>query len=474
MVAAVVLHQAAGWHYPVPWDDEAHFLAPAQSLVQHLSLTAPQINAPEGIFWMPDGYAAVIAVFYAVLPDTVATARLLSLGFTLAFAGCLYALTARASATGHGARLAAACAAALWLASPLVVLMGNIARMEALVLALTGAALLLIAAGRWAGALAVVALTPLVHPMGLALFVMLACAAVLVRADLRPSGRTQIIIVVLVGLAWIAEIAWLATHFVLLRAHLGYQLALKSSRGPAVGRYQLVAALAAVAGLIGAATGRSGLGRQRAEALAAVCAVAGGLIAVEIAGNMMWYRVLGHPTVLLLAAVAAALAWPRRSVVASRPRLAAVMGAAVAVAAVASVGAAVWRTMTSSAFGMAISAGTTSGDDAFLTAVERELHRFDARQPHPMIVALDWSSGLMPFLLEQRWDNLRFVDPTPVTPLTHQPDYVLFSVHPGEPDWRRHIDNRLPHAAPVLHLDFPDSQGELLVYPGALTRLPLH
>src|SRR3712207_311298 len=94
-VTAVVLHLLADLRYPVPWPDEAHFLAPARNLAAHLTLTAPELNAPSGIFWMPDGYAVLVAVAYALLPDTVEVARLLSLALTLTFAACMYAVGVR-------------------------------------------------------------------------------------------------------------------------------------------------------------------------------------------------------------------------------------------------------------------------------------------------------------------------------------------------------------------------------------------
>jgi hypothetical protein len=464
MATAVALHCAAGFHYPVPWDDEAHFLVPAQNLARHLQLGAPQLNAPAGIFWMPDGYAVVLAVIFAFLPDTETTARLVSLALALMFAGCLYTVSVRLG----DARLGMACALAVWLVAPLVVLMANIARMEALVLALVGAALLCVAAGRWAAALAVVSLTPLVHPMGFALIAAFVLVAVLMRADLHPSGWPEAALIALTGLAWVAEAAWLAAHLDLVQAHLDYQLARKSSRGLTLSRYEVAAGLVAAVGLAGAVAARRQLGEQRAVVLATTCAVAGAFVVIQVVGKEMWYRVLSRETVLLLAALAVAVVW--------RPGPARVRPLTVALAtalALVPIAAMARMTVNGSAFGMAMSAGTASRDHAFLAVVQRELRAFDARQPQPVVVALDWSSGLTPFLLQERWRNLRFVDPTPVTPLTRPPDYVLFSVSPAEPDWRRHIEDRIPDATPVLHVAFPDSRAALLLYPGDGVRLPL-
>ncbi|MGH8909616.1 MAG: hypothetical protein ACRD0K_24780, partial [Egibacteraceae bacterium] len=308
MVTAVALHLAAGFHYPVPWDDEAHFLVPAQNFARHLTLTAPQLNAPEGIFWMPDGYAVVLGVFFVFLPDTETVARLLSLVFALTFAGCLYAITARLG----NARLPMACALAVWLVAPLTVLMANIARMEGLILALVGVALLLVAARRWPAALAVASLTPLVHPMGLALIAAFALAALVLRADLRPSGRFEVALVALAVLAWAAEVAWLVANADLVRDHVGYQLSRKSGRGLAPSRYEMAAGLAAAVGLTWAVAARRRLGERRAGLLAATCATAGAFIAIQVVGNEMWYRVLSRETVLPLGALALVVARPWR------------------------------------------------------------------------------------------------------------------------------------------------------------------
>ncbi len=468
-VLAVLLHLAAGFHYPVLWDDEAHFIVPAQNLAQHLALTAPQLNAPAGIFWMPDGYAVALSLIFAILPDTTTTARLASLIFTLTFAGCLYAVVARLD----GARLLSACLLAVWLVAPLVVLMANIARMEALVLGLVGTALLSVATGHWPAALAIASLAPLVHPMGFILIAAFVLTAIVTRARWRPSGRVETSLVTLAVLAWAAEAAWLASHLDLVRQHLHYQIARKLSYGLAPTGYEIAAGVLATIGLLGAAVGRARLGERRAGVIALTCALTGAFVAIRVTGNEMWYRVLGRETVLLFGGLTVALVSPLRRVI-SRWRLPAAAWVGAVLMAIVPVTAVAQVTVNGSAYGMALAAGTAERDRAFLAKVERELRAFDARQPHPKVVALDWSSGLASYLGQQRWSNLRFVDPTPVTPLYEPPDYVLFSVSPAEPDWRRNIEERTPNARPVLQLTSPDSHAKLIIYPGDLARLPIY
>jgi hypothetical protein len=469
VLTAVALHVAAGFHYPVPWDDEAHFLIPAQNFAQHLELAAPQLNAPQGIFWMPDGYAVVLSAVFAVVPNTEAVARLMSLGFTLVFAACLFVAATRLG----GARLFVAGALATWLVAPQVVLMANTARMEALILAVVGVALLLVAVGSWSAALSVVSLTPLIHPMGLMLVAALVLAGVLLRADLRPSRRAEFALIALAGLAWTLEAVWFVAHLELVRSHIGFQLARKASK-PSYElmptRYELVAGLAAVGGLAGAVLCRRRFGERQVAFLVSMCAVAGGFIAIRVAGNELWYSVLSRETVLLLVALAVAIASPRRPSTGHQHFLGTALPAALALVCVAVIAQV---TVRGSTYGMSLTASTADRDRAFLETVTRELRAFDNRQSRPVLVALDWSSGLTPFLLQERWRNLHFIDPTPVTPLTRPPDYVLFSVHPAEPDWRRHIENRLPEAKPVLHVVFPGSTGQLSVYPGDLVDLPI-
>lgn len=456
---AVVLHVFAGFRYPVPWPDEAHFLQPALQLVRHLTLAAPQLNAPDGIFWMPDGYAVAMGAAFAVLPDTVAVARLLSLLSTLAFAGCLWVLAARLGAV----RLPTACALATWLVAPRVVLMANIARMEALVLVLVGGALLAAATRRWPAALAISSLTVLVHPAGAVLLVAFAVAAVLFRVEGRPSGRVEVTLLVLVGAAWVAEALWLLAHLDLVRDHLAFQLARKGSRSQGPNATELLVGLGAIAGLVASLATRERLGRSRAAVLGAVFALVGAFAAIRVTGNEMWYGVLGYETAALLAVIASCAAAPR--LLARR----AVPPAFPAVLAVVPVLASAAITLGGSAYEMSLHDGPPA---AFFATIEHELRAFDERQTGPVLVAFDRSSGLSPFLLDQRWRHLRFVDPTPVTPLSEQPDYVLYSLGPPEPG-RQRIAARLPESAPVLRIALPGSTVEVLLYPGDRVEVPV-
>ena len=457
VVAAVVLHVLADLRYPVPWPDEAHFLAPARNLAAHLTLTAPELNAPSGIFWMPDGYAVLVAVAYALLPDTIEVARLLSLALTLTFAACMYAVGVRLG----GARLAVASAIATWLVAPRVVLMANIARMEPLVLALVGAALLLAVSRRWLGALAVASLTVLVHPSGAVVTLALAGVAVLLRTDLRPRGAPEVALVAAAALAWAAEAAWLLANLDLVREHLAFQMARKGARDLGPNSWEVAAAVVAAAGVAGCAAGRRRLGAHRAAVLAALFALVGAFTAVRVAGNEMWYGAVGYETSALLVVLAVAALAPRL-------RLPAAGAAALATVPVALV---IGVTLTGSAYHMAIATGS-SADPLFMVRVEQELRDFDARQHQPVMIAFDRSSGLSPFLLDRPWQHLRFVDPTPVTPLRERPDYVLYSLGPPEPG-RRRIADRLPQGAPALRVTDPTSTAEVLLFSGELVALPV-
>jgi len=120
---------------------------------------------------------------------------------------------------------------------------------------------------------------------------------------------------------------------------------------------------------------------------------------------------------------------------------------------------------------MAITPGSP-GDRDFLGVLEQRLRDFDARQGGPVLVALDRSSGISPFLLAHTWEHLSFVDPTPVTPLWARPDYVLFSLGPPEPG-RRRIEARLPQGPPTLRVAQPGSTAEVLLFPGDRVTLPV-
>src|SRR5260221_670990 len=68
VAAAVVLHVLAGHRSPTPWPDKMDFLTPAGRLARHGTLRVPSLNAPHGVFWVPDLYYFLLAPVLRVAP----------------------------------------------------------------------------------------------------------------------------------------------------------------------------------------------------------------------------------------------------------------------------------------------------------------------------------------------------------------------------------------------------------------------
>ncbi|MDQ3974100.1 MAG: hypothetical protein M3276_07170 [Actinomycetota bacterium] len=419
---AVVLHLQADFRFPVPWIDEAHFLTPALNLARHLTLDAAQLNAPEGVYWMPDGYAAVLAAAFTLLPDTLAVGRWVSLALTLVFAGCLHAATASLG----GSRLLAAAAIGTWLVSPRVVMMANLSRMEPLVLALAGVALLLAARRRWTAALAVAALSPLAHPMGLLVCAAFAAAVLLNRAHLRAvglrPGTGERALLAVVALAWLAEAAHFLSHLELLGDDLRLQIERKQGRSLVPSIAEGATMGIGGAGAVSATRAASRLGPDRAAAASLTLLLAAAFAVLTSVGNMMWYRVLGVETALLLIVVASAVALPAWG---PRPRRSA-PGGLRGMAAVAAVVVAAAATTVLPVFGMRVTDGTRGEWARFADTASARLHEWDRGLDAPAVVAVVGNTAIGFPLAQERWRHLRFVTSTPVAPLApEQVDYLL-------------------------------------------------
>ena len=172
--------------------------------------------------------------------------------------------------------------------------------------------------------------------------------------------------------------------------------------------------------------------RRATPALAAIhacVALAGGFVLVDLVGREMWYEPLGRETVLLLLGMAAAVGLARTGVGATVRRAAAVLTCAV-LAFVALLG--VRATFVDGWYGMRPDVASRSEWSAFTGAAIDRLEALDAQPGQEQLVVVDPLSGFGQELIGRPWQRLRFVQPTPATPLdTTTADYVLAT--PGAP-----------------------------------------
>lgn len=447
-VVATVLHAWAGLTYPYPWVDESHFLAPARSLLRHGTLAAPQINAPRGIFWVPEGYS----VLMAPVAWSIELARATSLVAMLVWVWCLV----RAAGSGAPRRAVPVAGAALaWLCTGSAVMAANIARMEAPILALAGVALVLASRGRWLGAVAVAAFAPLIHPVGVAVFVATGLAGLWFRGAQRPRPLDRVLAVAAV-VAWLAQAMRYAANWDIAASHLEFQLLRKAGRSLAPSDVE-VALLVVIAG-VGLLT-VTALRRRAGAGVAALSLLyAGGFMVVVVLGNEMWYEVLRLPTALLLLVVAAAALGLGDRVPA---RLTGVVTLAIALATVG-------PTLQEPRYEMRIEPGGSDEWAAFTEQAVAALERVDAQVDQPTTVAIHRLSGIGPWLYDRDWRNLRVVQPTPVTPLA-APDLELFTLD-GREVSGRYSRAEMPDTRRLLTIDSPEGRFRLVLFEGPGVR----
>ncbi|MFN2556647.1 MAG: hypothetical protein ABR592_07200 [Nitriliruptorales bacterium] len=413
--AALVLHLVAFDRFPTPWVDEAHFLVPALRLARHLTLDVPELNAPEGLFWIPHGYYAVLATAFALLPDTLTVARATSLLFTLGTAMSLTVIARRLDVPPF----AAAVVAASWLLAPHVVIAGNNARMEALVILIAVAAVALLACGRSLPAVATAVLAPAVHPAGFMVAAIVVGSALIARVDRRPRGLTSWLLVAFAAVAITVEVIHIASHWHIAVEDVSFQIMRKRNNNPALfdlGRAPFL--LPAAAGVLLLWKARARLG-ARAALLAALVGLTLGLGAVQGAGQEMWYGVYAEPTSLALLALVALGALSLRS--AAVLRVWETRAASVLVALVPALATAVWwANPPTQGFGLFdVPRGEWS---AYVEGALATLERLEDGLDRPAVVAVDRLSPLTPALVTHPWEHLEFVQETPVSPIQGQRD----------------------------------------------------
>ena len=430
IVVATWLHIRAGYVFPRPWPDEAHFVTPAITLARSGRLAVPELNAPDGIFWMPTGYYVAQVPLLLLRVDPLAGARLLSLVGVLTFGIATGAAALRAGAN----RVVVGLAVLTWLCLPRVVAIANIARMEGLVLGVAGVCVWLVARDRWLYAVAVSLLAPLIHPVGIIVAVAV-CAAAIVRPGLgarRDEGRgwspAEKVAVAVAALLVVAQFAYFLAHAGVASDHLRFQFTRKAGRAITVQWWQWALLLAAAGGGA-AATARWRRGGAALTAMWVALALAGGFVLVDVVGREMWYEPLGRETALLLLGLAAAAAL-RRTAAPEVIRYSAAVLASLAL--VFAGGLALRNTLVEGWYGMQPAAATRSEWRQFVDQAIGELQRLDAAAQQPQVVVIDPLSGFAQEVFSRPWARLEFVQPTPATPMdTLRADYVLAT--PGVP-----------------------------------------
>lgn len=226
VVLYTTLHVVAGLTFPHPWTDESAFLWQAIAFQRHGTLFAPELNPLRDIMQMPPAYMVFMGLLFRVAGFSLTLAR------TVSLVAMLGAFTLLACALRHlrGSALPIAALGAIWMMVP-VVAVGNVARMDSIVLLMGAASLCFFQRERPFAALMSVALAPLFHPNGLFLCAAAAAALLAMRVN-RDWPRKQMMMwgVTIVIVAWAWYGFYVAGHWPDFVTDMTFQFQRKASR----------------------------------------------------------------------------------------------------------------------------------------------------------------------------------------------------------------------------------------------------
>lgn len=295
LLAAVALNVAFGIGFPVPWVDESYFLWQALSFAHGNTMLTRELIPDRPVMWMQPGYVLLTGAFFKFADFSLRHAREFSLAFYLA----AMALYARAVCRERG--VVAWLFAAVIFLIPSSIASSNVARMEAMVLALTAGTLLAVLGGRHVLAVALTLLAGLIHFNGLYFFLVIALGLILDRRELLSRlGDTRwweaSLLLLALGLIG-AYIAYVVANMEAFRIDMAFQFARKLGRKPFYLDLRAVAVLAFAVAVLGWMLWRA---RRRDSLIACFALVA---VLVFANGQEMWYQVfrnVGIGTLLML------------------------------------------------------------------------------------------------------------------------------------------------------------------------------
>jgi hypothetical protein len=153
------VHHLAGLTFPVPWDDEAIFIYPAAAVAEANQLQTDSLNAERPVFYHSPGYPIALGIFFKLTQPGLISARWFSWGLlALAYLACL-GMVRRLDSRFHASIILS-----LFFLGGHTAIAGNIARPEALVLALSLSGCWMAREGRPWTAAALLLLGCLAHP----------------------------------------------------------------------------------------------------------------------------------------------------------------------------------------------------------------------------------------------------------------------------------------------------------------------
>jgi len=223
----VYAHHRAAFALPTPWSDEGRFVWPAISFQRSLSLLAPQLNPYRPIYWMPPGYMVALGIIFRIFGFSLGLARSVSMIFMIG----TFIVTALMLRKYSLSFLSLLLLGLFFLNGPFVAA-GNVARMEALLLLAVSVGVLLVQRGMPYRGLALLALTPLIHPNGLFFFLSAATYVILtnhLRKGSCPKSltRADTLLIAVALMLWIAYAVHIGQDLPSFLNDMSYQFARK-------------------------------------------------------------------------------------------------------------------------------------------------------------------------------------------------------------------------------------------------------
>jgi hypothetical protein len=159
VLVSLWVHHLADFSFPVPWDDEAIFFFPAAAIAESGSIQSDSLNLERPVFYHPPGYPVALGLFLKLAPVSLDSARLFSWVLVMATYLCAIAVLSKFASW----LFSLAATSAIFLSSHMTIC-GNIARPEALIIALAMAGFLALSRRRIWASMSFFCLASLIHP----------------------------------------------------------------------------------------------------------------------------------------------------------------------------------------------------------------------------------------------------------------------------------------------------------------------
>ncbi|MDP9123115.1 MAG: hypothetical protein M3N82_00680 [Pseudomonadota bacterium] len=297
MAVAVIVHFLSGLRFPVPWVDESYFLLQSLSFARDNSLLAPELVPDRPLMWMQPGYMVILGGFFKLGAFSLQHAREVSLAF-YCVAIALFCKVAWGSQPSWRIVFIA-----LVFLVPSSLVVSNVARMEAMILALGLGVLAATLANRFVLAVALVLLGALIHPNGVYFGLPMVFAMTLRRREFMEQVRRTVALDWAVLILAVVSVALYGAYIVQnldgFRIDMAFQFTRKLERVPFYHNVKalvlLILALAVTVGFLW----------RKSQSQAIVAAFAAAMILIAVNGQEMWYQVfrnVGVGTLMLVLA----------------------------------------------------------------------------------------------------------------------------------------------------------------------------